>query len=81
MSLIDLNQHISLLQDGVGTARATLYAIEAADLFRALPADKSATEEHNHGCWLLGMLAEHLARIQEQVDALDGSSAASMAEG
>lgn len=61
----------SLLQDGVSFAAATLFAIEASDMFRALPEDERERAQHNHGCALLAMLSDHLRHIQAQVDALE----------
>lgn len=75
MSNIDTTQQISLLQDGLESAIATLYAIDAAGLFRSLPVEPGGVAEHNHGCWLLDMLARHLTRIQQQVDALGAANA------
>lgn len=69
-------QRASLLQEGVSAAIATLHAIEGADLFRHLPADKHAVDNHDHGCTLLAMLEDHLRRLQQQHDALDGAPAA-----
>ena len=38
--MLDRNMmQLNLLQDGLSCAAATLFAIEAGDLFRALPAD------------------------------------------
>ena len=68
-------QRESLLQEGVSCALATMHAIEAADLFRAVP-QGDAAKEHNHGCSLLAMLDDQLRRIQEQVDALSGITSA-----
>lgn len=64
----------ALLEEGVACARAILHAIEAGDLFRSLPATEDDQAAHNHGCWLLGMLEDHLNGIQRQVGALDASS-------
>ncbi len=63
-------QH-DLLQQGVSCAIATLFAIHGSDLLRDLPADPEVEARFNHALWLLGMLEDHLNRIQEQVDALD----------
>ena len=70
--MLDRNMmQLNLLQDGLSCAAATLFAIEAGDLFRALPADPNDHVQHNHGCILLAMLGEHLRAIQARVDALD----------
>lgn len=73
----------TLLQEGVSCALATVHVIEAAELFRDLPADKSSHDQHNHGLWLLAMLGDQLRRIQQQVDALSipQTTAATPAEG
>ncbi len=65
----------TLLQEAVSCAIATLYAIEAGDMFRDLPADERAKELHGHGCWLLGMLEDQLTRLQQQVDGLSRPTA------
>lgn len=65
-------QRESLLQDGVSAALAAMYAIEAGELFAALPEGKSEQTRHNHGLLLIHMVEEHLTRIQQQVDALSG---------
>lgn len=72
-----LNQRIqreTLLQEGVSCALATLHSIEAASLFRGAPDSVSEAAAHNHGCWLIAMLSEHLTSIQRQVDGLDGTA-------
>lgn len=74
-------QQHSLLQEGLSFAAATLFAIEAADMFSALPADKHERDQHNHGCALLAMLGDHLRHIQVQVDALEPDAAAVKLEG
>lgn len=66
----DIMQENIILQTAVSSAAATLFAIEGADLFRALPANSDDADLHNHGCFLLGMLQQHLRQIQQQVDAL-----------
>lgn len=71
-NLIDQN---TLLQEGVSCALSALYAIEAGDMFRNVPADAAAVAQHNHGCWLLGMLEEHLRSLQGRVDAFDDDAA------
>lgn len=63
-------QRESLLQEGVSCALATVHVIEAADLFRDLPEDRTSIDKHNHGSWLLAMLSDQLHRIQQQVDEL-----------
>lgn len=63
-------QRESLLQDGVSAALAALYAIEAGELFAALPEGVHEQTRHNHGVLLIHMVEEHLTRIQQQVDAL-----------
>ena len=70
-------QH-SLLQEGLSFAAATLFALEASDMFKALPADQSDRDQHNHGCALLAMLGDHLRHIQAQVDALEPDAATNM---
>ncbi|WP_267395009.1 MULTISPECIES: hypothetical protein [unclassified Sphingomonas] len=70
-------QH-DLLQEAVSCASAMLFAIEASDMFKALPADAHDRDQHNHGCFLLGMLSDHLRQIQAQVDALDPVAATKM---
>ncbi|HEX8445832.1 MAG TPA: hypothetical protein VF649_04385 [Sphingomonas sp.] len=70
----DSNQHVvreSLLQEGVSCALATVHVIAAAEMFRNLPAEKQAQDEHNHALWLLAMLEDHLRRIQSKVDEMD----------
>ena len=77
------NNHIareSLLQEGVSCAIATLHAIEGSDLFQAIP-DGDGKEAHGHGCWLLAMLASHLAELQHRVDALSGRGSVPTTEG
>lgn len=71
---------LNLLQEAVSCAAATLFAIEASDLLRALPADEQAREQHNHGCVMLAMLGDHLRGIQARVDAMD-AAAGTKAEG
>jgi hypothetical protein len=70
-----------LLQEGVSCALATLHAIEGADLFRALPAEKHDQKKHGHASWLLAMLTDQLTRLQEQVDALDVPTVPAQVEG
>ena len=70
MSNATLMQENTLLQDAVSSAYAVLFAIEAGDLFRSLPANKDDASFHNHGCYLLDMLAQHLHRVQAEVDKL-----------
>jgi hypothetical protein len=72
---------LNLLQEGVSCAAATLSAIEGAELFRVLPEGTIAKDHHNHGCFLLSMLGEHLRRLQQQVDAMDAAASAVLAEG
>jgi len=72
---------LNLLQEGVSCAAATLSAIEGAELFRVLPEGAIAKDHHNHGCFLLSMLGEHLRRLQQQVDAMDAAASAVLAEG
>lgn len=63
-------QHIALLEEGVSCATATLAAIQAGDFFGHVPADPDRADGHNHGCWLLAMLADHLRKIEADVAAL-----------
>jgi hypothetical protein len=67
-------QRETLLQEGVSCALAALHSIEAASLFRAAPGGDAEAAAHNHGCWLIAMLSDHLRGIQRQVDALDGTA-------
>ncbi|RDE05578.1 hypothetical protein [Sphingomonas aracearum] len=76
MQDLDDVQRTAVLQEGVSCALATVHAINAADLFRDLPADPASQDRHNHGLWLLAMLNDHLRRIQEQVDTLDAAATA-----
>jgi hypothetical protein len=69
---------LNLLQEAVSCASAMLFAIEASDMFKALPADAHDRDQHNHGCTLLGMLGDHLRSIQAQVDALDPAASTKM---
>ncbi len=66
-------QQLNLLQDGLSCAAAILFAIEAGDLFKALPADPQDHDQHNHGCVMLGMLGDRLRSVQAQVDTFDKS--------
>lgn len=66
-----LRRENSLLQDGVSFAAATLFAIEASGMLKALPTEEHERDQHNHGCALLAMLGDHLRLIQAQVDALE----------
>lgn len=77
--MLDHNmRQLNLLQEGLSCAAATLFAIEAGDLFKALPADPQDHNQHNHGCVMLGMLGDHLRLIQAQVDALDSTTPAKL---
>jgi hypothetical protein len=67
-------QRETLLQEGLACALAALHSIEAASLFRAAPHGDAEAIAHNHGCWLIAMLSDHLRGIQRQVDALDGTT-------
>jgi hypothetical protein len=70
--MLDHNmKQLNLLQDALSCAAATLFAIEAGDLFKALPADPADRDQHNNGCVMLATLGDHLRGIQAQVDALD----------
>ena len=80
MSNATLMQENTLLQDAVSSATATLFAIEAADMFRSLPANKDDAAFHNHGCYLLDMLAQHLRGVQAQVDAITAARTQSAGE-
>lgn len=72
------HRQCNLLQEAVSCATATLFAVEASDMFKALPADEHDRDQHNHGCTLLGMLSDHLRAIQTQVDALEATTATKM---
>ncbi|MBW6528702.1 hypothetical protein KZ813_17810 [Sphingomonas sp. RHCKR7] len=65
-------QREELLQDGVESALAALYAIGAGGLLSALPESSDERTRHNHALLLIHMAEEHLTRIQQQVDALSG---------
>ena len=71
----------ALLQDAVSSAAATLFAIEAGDMFRAVPADPAEAEVHNHACFMLSMLERHLRHVQAEVDALAPEPETSKVEG
>ncbi|MFC3558864.1 hypothetical protein ACFOKI_15815 [Sphingomonas qilianensis] len=60
----------TLLQEGVSSAQAILFAINASEMLGALPTEPHAVNSHNHARQLLGMLEDNLRVIQAQVDAL-----------
>lgn len=62
-----------LAQEGVSCALAALSAIEGSGFFAVPPHDQNDRLRHEHGTWLLAMLADQLNRVQEQIDALDAS--------
>ena len=82
--MADSNERIqreSLLQEGVSCALATIHVINAADLFRDLPADAASQDQHNHGLWLLAMLNDQLRMIQRRVDSINAAIINTNAEG
>ena len=66
----------NLLQEGVSSAQAVLFAISANSMLSDLPSDPYARNMHNHAMQLLAMLEDNLRAIQAKVDALpDGGDA------
>lgn len=65
-----------ILQGGVSSAIATLFAIEGGAMLQNLPADPADHAQHNHALHLIGMLSDHLHRIQAEIDAMDAAAAA-----
>lgn len=81
--MADTNQRImreSLLQGGLSSALATLFAIEGAELFNALPPEQADRDRHQHGTALLDMLSDQLRRVQQQVDDLSAPPASLMGD-
>jgi len=70
---MDDPRYIYLHEEAIACAAATLDAIRRGNYFGTTPSDPDARDLHNHGCWLLAMLTDHLSELQAQIDALSDS--------